>query len=344
MKHLILLLGIILITSCKDDVVENPTVHNHTHLIIETNGFPTMKMPADNPLTTEGVALGRKLFYDPILSNDSTQSCSSCHQQEFAFSDPKQFSVGINGLSGNRNASAIVNAGWLPSAFWDGRVTTLEEQAEGPVSNPIEMHEDWNDAIAKLQNHSTYPADFKAAFSNQKITKELVTMAIAQFERTLISDKSKFDLYLDGEYNLTPLEAAGFNLFFTEKGECFHCHGQPLFTDNDFHNNGLDATFNDIGYEDVTGKNSDRGKFRTPTLRNIEFSAPYMHDGRFQTLEEVIDFYSDSIKPSSTLDPLMSYDNESFNWTALEKMQLVAFLKTLSDTSFINNPDYKNPW
>jgi len=344
MKKLIIIISLFTLISCENSVVETTPIYTHTHLIVTTNGFPSMPVPNDNPLTTEGVALGRKLFYDPILSNDSTQSCASCHQQEYAFSDPRQFSIGIDGISGSRNASAIVNPGWLPSSFWDGRVITLEEQAEEPVSSPIEMHEDWADAVAKLQNHSTYPADFKAAFSEGKITKKLVTMAIAQFERTLISDKSKFDLYLDGSYNLTSLEAAGFNLFFTENGECFHCHGQPLFTDNDFHNNGLDAIVTDIGYEDVTGKNTDRGKFRTPTLRNIEFSAPYMHDGRFNTLEEVIDFYSDSVKVSSTLDPLMVHGTNSFNWTGLEKQQLLAFLKTLSDTSFINNPDFKNPW
>jgi cytochrome c peroxidase len=344
MKYFVFLIGIITVLGCKDDIVQTTTVHNHTHLIVTTNGFPSMPIPDNNPLTIEGVELGRKLFYDPILSSDSTQSCSSCHQQEHAFADPKQFSIGVDGFPGHRNASAIVNAGWLPTAFWDGRSPSLEDQAEGPVSNPIEMHEDWVNAVLKLKNHKDYPAYFKAAFSEVTITKELVTMAIAQFERTLISDKSKFDLMIKGNYNLTPLEAAGFNIFFSETGECFHCHGQPLFTDNDFHNNGLDLIANDIGYEDVTGKNSDRAKFRTPTLRNIEFSSPYMHDGRFSTLEEVIDFYSDSVKFSSTLDPVMSANANSFNWTPLEKLQLLAFLKTLSDTSFINNPDFGTPW
>ncbi len=344
MKNLLLIFSLFVIISCKDDIVAITPAHNHTHLLITTNGFPSMKVPSNNPITVQGVQLGRKLFYDPVLSGDSTQSCSSCHQQKHAFSDPQKFSVGIDGFSGNRNASAIINPGWLPSAFWDGSAKSLESQARSPVSNPIEMHEDWADAIVKLQNHSTYPADFKAAFSEGIISKELVTMAIAQFERTLISDKSKFDLYLNGNYDLTPLEAAGFNLFFTEIGECFPCHGQPLFTDNDFHNNGLDTIFNDIGYQDVTGKTSDRGKFRTPTLRNVAFSAPYMHDGRFNTLEEVLDFYSEGIKTSPTLDPLMVHGGNSFNWTKLEKQQLLAFLKTLSDTSFINNPDFKSPW
>lgn len=343
MKYLILFFGLIFIVGCKDDVVQIST-HSHTHLIVTTNGFPSMPIPNDNPLTIEGVELGRKLFYDPILSKDSTQSCSSCHQQKHAFSDPLKFSIGVDGFPGHRNASAIVNPGWLNTAFWDGRSKSLESQAERTVTSPIEMHEDWSNAILKLKNDKDYPLLFKAAFSEEKISKKLVTMAIAQFERTLISDKSKFDLSIKGNYNLTPLEAAGFNIFFSEKGECFHCHGQPLFTDNDFHNNGLDIISNDLGYEDVTGKKSDRAKFKTPTLRNIEFSAPYMHDGRFNTLEEVIDFYSDSVKFSSTLDPVMSANESSFNWTAIEKLQLIAFLKTLSDTTFINNPDHSNPW
>tara|TARA_B100001758_G_C18370380_1_gene590988 strand:- start:530 stop:1561 length:1032 start_codon:yes stop_codon:yes gene_type:complete len=343
MKYLVYFINIAFVFSCRDDVVETRT-HNHTHLIVSTNGFPLMPVPNDNPLTIEGVELGRKLFYDPILSKDSLQSCASCHIQKHAFSDPLKFSVGVDGFPGNRNASTIVNAGWLSTFFWDGRSNSLENQAERPVESPIEMHENWNNAVLKLKNHKDYPSYFKAAFSEEKITKKLVTMAIAQFERTLISDKSKFDLFLKGNYSLTPLEAAGFNIFFSERGECFHCHGQPLFTDNEFHNNGLDYLSKDIGYEDVTGKTSDRGKFKTPTLRNIEFSAPYMHDGRFNTLEEVIDFYSDSVKFSSTLDPVMSANSSSFHWTSIEKIQLLAFLKTLSDTAFINNPDYSNPW
>lgn len=347
MRNLITLLLIFFaIISCRDKIgTDNPAgdQHTHTHVEISSNGFPTMLIPNNNPLSVEGIDLGRKLFYDPVLSGDSTQSCSSCHQQKHAFSDPKQFSVGIDGLSGGRNASAIINAGWQSSVFWDGRVSSLEEQALGPIPNPIEMHLDWDEAIVRL-NNSDYKDLFKLAFGDEVITKELVAMAIAQFERTLISDNAKFDKFLTDELTLSPLEAAGFNLFFSEKAECFHCHGRPLFTDDDLHNNGLDEVFDDIGQGEVTGENADRGKFRTPTLRNIEFTAPYMHDGRFNTLEEVIDFYSDSIKTSSTVDPLMPNDNGGFHWTALEKLQLVSFLKTLSDTSFISNPDFQSPY
>lgn len=346
MKNLLYISVLLLTLSCDDDVVSSNSTHQHTHthVLVETNGFPIMKIPDDNPLTKEGIALGRKLFYDPILSGDSTQSCSSCHQQQFAFSDPAQFSIGIDGLAGERNASAIVNAGWLPSAFWDGRSSSLEEQALEPVTNPIEMHSSWVEAIIKLSNNSDYVLDFKSAFGSAAITKENAAKAIAQFERTLISDQSKYDRYLDNQLNLTPMEAAGHNLFFSEKAECFHCHGSTLFTDNDFHNNGLAETIIDKGYENVTGKSSDRGKFRSPTLRNIEFTAPYMHDGRFQTLEEVVNFYSDSIKTSDSVDPLLPNDKGGFKLSDLEKQQLVAFLKTLSDTAFINNPKFSSPF
>lgn len=347
MKNLITLLLICFtIIGCRDKIeIDNPAgdQHTHTHIEISSNGFPTMLIPNNNELTEEGIDLGRKLFYDPVLSGDSTQSCSSCHQQQNAFSDPNQFSVGIDGLAGQRNASAIINVGWQSSAFWDGRASSLEEQALGPVPNPIEMHLEWDEAVTRLKN-SDYKDLFKSVFGTEVITKELVAMAIAQFERTLISDNAKFDKFLAGELTLTPLEAAGFNLFFSEKAECFHCHGRPLFTDDDLHNNGLDEMLDDIGQEEVTGKSADRGKFRTPTLRNIEFTAPYMHDGRFNTLEEVIDFYSDSIKTSSTIDPLMPNDNGGFHWTELEKLQLISFLKTLSDTSFISNPDFASPY
>ena len=193
-----------------------------------------MLIPNDNQLSVEGIDLGRKLFYDPVLSRDSTQSCSSCHQQKHAFSDPKQFSVGIDGISGERNASAIINAGWQSSVFWDGRVYSLEEQALDPVPNPIEMHLGWDKAIIRL-NNSDYKDLFKSAFGEDVITKELVAMAIAQFERTLISDNAKFDKFLTGELTLSPLEAAGFNLFFSEKLECHHCHGGFNFTQSTSH-------------------------------------------------------------------------------------------------------------
>lgn len=334
----------VIIFSCREKIVIDTALdtHMHTHSDLSTVGFPQMRIPDDNQTSEEGIALGRKLFYDPILSGDESQSCASCHQQSRAFSDYKRFSVGIDGIAGSVNASAIINPGWQSSAFWDGRASSLEEQAQEPVENPIEMHLSWEDAVVRLNAHETYPDEFKIAFGKSTITKELTTKAIAQFERTLISNQSRFDKFLRGEAELTPLEIAGYNLFLSEKAECFHCHGRPLFTDDELHNNGLDEIPDD-GHYTVSNYGPDKGHFRTPTLRNIEFTGPYMHDGRFETLEEVINFYSDSIKTSSTVDPLMPNDNGGFHWTELEKLQLVSFLKTLSDTSFINNPDFANP-
>lgn len=338
------------ILACRDNEIDIPPTgtnthqDNHTHINLTSNGFPEMAIPDDNLTSLEGIELGRKLFYDPILSKDNTMSCASCHQQEHAFSDPSRFSEGVDGLEGNRNASAIINAGWQTSFFWDGRAESLEKQALGPVPNPIEMHLSWADAVDRIRAHATYPDEFEFVFGTKNISKDHVAMAIAQFERSIISDNSKFDQFMRGEVELNAMEAAGFNLFNSEKAECFHCHGQPLFTDDEFHNNGLEEVFTDYGLSEHTGKSSDDGKFRTPTLRNIEFTAPYMHDGRYATLEEVVNFYSDSIKSSHSVDPLMPNDNGGFHLTELEKAQLVAFLKTLSDTTFINNKSFSSPF
>lgn len=344
-KEIFFVLFLTSILSCREKIeVENIVDnHDHTHTDLETKGFPQMRIPYDNETSEEGIYLGRKLFYDPILSGDNSQSCASCHQQSRAFSDSKRFSVGINGISGSLNASAIINAGWQSSAFWNGRAGSLEEQAVEPVESHIEMNLSWETAVFRLQVHDNYPDEFQKVFGTRKITKSLVTKAIAQFERSLISNQSKFDKFLSGDIDLTPMELAGYNLFLSEKAECFHCHTRPLFSDDDLHNNGLDAN-PEKGQFAVTSNIYDRGKFRTPTLRNVEFTAPYMHDGRFETLEEVVDFYSDSIKTSYTVDPLMPNDNGGFHWTSLEKLQLISFLKTLSDTAYINNPEFSNPF
>lgn len=348
MKNFYYIILIVILFSCRDEIgIDNSApghFDNHTHVTLLSNGFPTMKVPDDNLTSLEGIELGRKLFYDPILSSDKTMSCASCHQQNHGFAEPTAVSTGVDGIKGNRNASALINIGWQSSFFWDGRSRTLEQQALEPVPNPIEMHLEWPDAVSRLRSHATYPAEFEFVFGTKNITKEHVGMAIAQFERSLISDQSKFDRFLKGEVELDPMESAGFNLFFSEKAECFHCHGQPLFTDDELHNNGLDAVFTDIGLAEHTGRAQDYGMFRTPTLRNVEYTAPYMHDGRFNTLEEVVDFYSDSVKSSATVDPLMPNDNGGFRLKSLEKAQLVAFLKTLSDTSFINNEKFSSPF
>lgn len=305
-------------------------------------------IPADNPLTEEGIALGKKLFFDKILSGNNTQSCASCHQPQKSFVDQTRFSEGIDGNVGFRNAMPLFNLAWnFDERFnWDGSGLSLERQAFEPVRNPIEMHANWQDIEDKLNTHSAYPTLFKQAFGVLKIDSVLVTKALAQFERTLISGNSKFDKYLRGEAQLSSEEFNGFGIFMDEsKGDCFHCHGSdnnPLWTDNLFHNNGLDVTFKDLGLGAITGDANDNGKFKSPSIRNLAFTAPYMHDGRFATLEDVINQYSQGLKASSTIDPLMKKVNQGgVQLSTQEKTDLKAFLLSLSDPEFINNPSFK---
>ncbi len=306
-------------------------------------------IPINNPQTVEGVALGKKLFFDRILSANNTQACASCHSPQKAFTDNAQFSVGIDGISGTRNSMPLFNLAWNydEKFFWDGSVFSLEHQALEPVENPIEMNNTWEIVISRLQQHPEYPNLFANAFGDGSITKEKATKALAQFERTLISANSKFDKYLLGETTLTPQETNGLNVFMDEtRGDCFHCHGNPnnpLWTDNMFHNNGLDTTFSDIGFGAITGNPADNGKFKSPSLRNLAYTAPFMHDGRFATLDEVINHYSEGLQNSPTIDPLMKkLAQGGVQLSAVDKADLKAFLLTLSDPSFINNPAFQN--
>jgi cytochrome c peroxidase len=301
-------------------------------------------IPTNNPLTEEGIALGKKLFFDKILSGNGTQSCATCHDPQKAFTDDRQFSDGIDGIFGNRNSMPLFNLAWNfdERFFWDGRALSIERQAFEPVTNPIEMHANWAIVANKLQEHSEYPILFKQAFGTLTIDSTLVTKAIAQFERTIISGNSKFDQFLRGETTLTTEEQNGFDIFMDEaRGDCFHCHGSnnnPLWTDNSFHNNGLDTTFSDLGLGAITGDPADNGKFKSPSIRNLVYTAPYMHDGRFSTIEEVINHYSEGLKPSATIDPLMKkVNNGGVNLSAKDKADLKAFLLSLSDLDFINN-------
>ena len=306
-------------------------------------------IPIDNPQTSEGVLLGKKLFFDKILSGDQTIACASCHSPQSAFTNNTPTSAGIDGVFGTRNSMPLFNLAWNYNErfAWDGKELSLERQALEPVENPIEMHSDWNDVIDRLQNHTEYPELFLKAFNTSTISKELAVKAIAQFERTLISANSKFDRFSLGQTNLTPQELNGLDVFLREdKGDCFHCHGNPnnpLWTDNEFHNNGLDSNFTDLGLGAVTGDPNDNGKFRSPSLRNLDFTAPYMHDGRFLTLDEVINFYSEGLQNSATIDPLMKNLNQGgVQLSSEDKTDLKAFLLTLSDPSFANNPDFRD--
>ena len=356
MKYLLGVLGLVLLfLACKKDKVEYiPTPYE---LKIPSH-FPDMIIPIDNPMTVEGVALGRKLFYEKQLSVDNTQACATCHAPANAFSDPNQFSTGIDGIQGDRNSMALINLGWNTSFFWDGRSKTLEEQIIQPVINPIEMHEEWKNVVSKLNASIEYKNMFFKAFNSSEIDSLKAAKAIAQFLRTLISGESKYDVMYKYENNLslssneisiyqtiTPSEWAGYDLFKSLNGaDCFHCHNGPHMQVQKFSNNGLDATFTDIGRGKITGNANDNGKFKVPTLRNIAYSAPYMHDGRFSTLDEVIDHYSHGVQMSGTIDPLIEYASQGgVQLDAQEKSLLKQFLLTLTDENFVNNPDFQEP-
>ena len=339
----------ILITACDkyESICLNCTEpYNPTNLnLIYPASFPTPSIPEWNPLTEEGVNLGRHLFYDPILSSDNSVSCASCHKQEYAFGDNTPLSLGVNQAIGDRHALTIINAAFQTSFDWDGKSETLEEQAARPIFNEIELHNtNWSEVISRLEISAIYPDLFCNAFGLEEIDSLHILMALAQFQRTLVSANSRFDKWLNGEVLFTDSEIDGFNIYASERGDCFHCHPIGLFTDNTFHNNGLDSDFLDQGRYNITGNPLDKGLFKSPTLRNIEFSAPYMHDGRFNTLDEVIEHYNFGGYDSPTVDPLMKYVGVGLSLTEQEKENLKAFLLTLSDESFMNNPDFANPF
>lgn len=302
-------------------------------------------MPGAEHLTVEGVALGRHLFYEKQLSNDGTMSCSSCHVQASNFSDPRRFSVGTDGSVGTRNAMAVCDLGWSHNLFWDGRRHSLEGQAHDPVTNPIEMRNSWPVVVQRLQADQAYVARFQAAYGTSTIDSILVLDAIAQFERTLVSFNSRFDRFYFGGDNtaLNATEQAGFALF-TGTANCSACHHLGLMTDDQLRNNGVDLVPVDLGQGAVTGVPTDNGKFKVPTLRNITASAPYMHDGRFATLFDVVTFYGGHVSGSTpNLDHAMTPFVGLGNYTEEQKQQLIAFLGTLTDSTFLADPAFAAP-
>lgn len=326
-------------------------VYNPTAATVDVPAYVTtyvgaMTHPADNPLTVEGIALGRRLFYDKMLSNNNTISCASCHKQANAFDDPRPFSKGTDGSLGGRNAMAVINLAYNKHLFWDGRRNTLEGQAHDPVTNPIEMAAKWPDVVKKLQADSRYPDLFFSAFGTRTVDSNLVVKAIAQFERTLVSFSSRFDkFYYGGDSSaLNAGEKRGLAIF-TGVGMCNNCHlMNTLLTDNELRNNGLDVAPADDGLQKFTGLATDKGKFKVPTLRNIAVTAPYMHDSRFATLEQVVNFYSSGVKQSSpNIDEHMPDFGSGLNLTAAQQADLVAFLHALTDSSFLTNPLFSDP-
>ena len=301
--------------------------------------FPVPDLPRDNPLIEERVALGRALFNETVLSRDGTIACASCHQSASAFSDPRRYSIGVRNQVGKRHAMPLFNLAWKTSFFWDGRAPSLRAQALVPIQDPAEMNETLDRVTAKLAASPAYPRLFSAAFGSPEITAEKLGLALEQYLLSLTAYKSKFDLAMRGKAALSEDEKRGFELFMTEYdprtgqlgADCFHCHGGPLFSDHQFHNNGLAPT-NDEGRYGVTRLEPDRGRFTTPSLRNVARRPPYMHDGRFATLEEVVAHYSSGVHRSPTLDPnLAKHPQGGLCLSAADQSALVAFLKTLSD-------------
>lgn len=346
----LLVLG--LLYACKPTEPPDPTVEPYDpepYILEIPANLPEMTVYEDNPTTVEGVKLGRMLYYDDMLSMNG-QACASCHIQQGAFSAPSDGPTGTAILP-------HINLGWNDEFGWVGGEKLLDHVALADLEEGNAFLAANNDSILeRLSRHPDYPGMFQKAFGVDILKveledrKEYIAFALAQFMRTLISGNSRFDMFQRREAGgiLTQSEYNGYVIFFSEKGDCFHCHAMPMMSSFSFNNNGLDSVFQgeNMGRFAVTGNPNDMGKFRTPTLRNVEYTAPYMHDGRFNTLEEVVEHYNSGVKKSATLDPVMTKPGKEFglNLTPQEKQDLVNFLKVLTDTAFINNPAFSNPF
>ena len=301
-------------------------------------GLPPVPVPADNPPTAETIALGRKLYYDPILSADNTISCASCHSPETGFTDRNAVSTGVGGKKGTRHSPTVINSAYNTLQFWDGRAPSLEEQAKGPMANPVEMASTHAEVVKRIQANPAYVAEFKKAWGTDQITIDLVVKSIASFERTVLSGNSPFDRFYYG-HDKTALSASaqrGLKLFMDpKKGNCEVCHtigkDYALFTDNRFHNLGIGAdiegNLNDLGRFNETRNDADKGAFKTPTLRNIAQRAPYMHDGTFPTVKDAFYHYIGGGNQNPHLDKdIHALDFLTFD----ERDDIMAFLESLS--------------
>jgi cytochrome c peroxidase len=366
------LLGLILTTiSCQKDPVYTPVYKPTPYTIAIPRFFPTeLNIPADNPMTVEGIELGRYLFYDGRMSGrtnpDSLMSCFNCHLQSRSFEcgidHPRYIGghpFGLTGIPTPHSMMPMINLVWTTRGYlWNGKVSqsnpspdmrNLENFTWMAIAAPHEMHGDTAKVAALFQSLPGYPELFQKAFGSSRITVKNMGRAIAQFVRTLISSNSKFDRFMLGEVQLTPAERNGYVLFMTEQGgDCFHCHGgdgNPLFTTNLFYNNGKDSVFTDPGDRySVTGSLADVGAYKAPTLRNLAFTAPYMHDGRFKTLDEVLAFYNSNLVSSPSISPLMHHiATGGIRLSPPQLADLKSFLLTLTDSSFVTNPAFSRP-
>lgn len=311
--------------------------------------------PNNNPITDNGATLGRVLFYDKKMSANNTVSCASCHQQENGFSDPNVFSVGFEGGLTGRNSMGLANARYYQNGrfFWDERANTLEDQVLMPIQDHVEMGMTLAELETKLAVEDYYAPLFTAAFGDADVTSNRISLALAQFIRSMVSYQSKYDAGLAQTNNpqanfpnFTQSENLGKNLFFSNRTRCSDCHDTNAFVGDQARNNGLDAVFTDLGVGGVTGNNNDTGEFKVNSLRNIELTGPYMHDGRFATLGEVIDHYDDGVQNSQFLDNRLRQGNgvRRLNLNGQERQALIDFLIALTDNNFITDEKFSNPF
>lgn len=347
-------LGVI---SCQNPDEPLGVTLDNTPYMLDYGNLTPPELPDDNPLTLAGVKLGRMLFYEKQLSADGSQACASCHLQEFAFTDTAQFSIGVRGEKGKRHAMSVFNMAWNSNAFfWDGRAELLRHQALLPIQDELEMDETLDNVVSKLSQNQMYKDQFIRAFGSDEINEERISLALEQFMNSIVSKNSKYDRFLDDSTLFSASEKRGRDLFFKEYNQfipeesgadCAHCHSGINFENDRYMNNGLDSDedMKDEGRFAATGVERDKGKFKVTSLRNIELTPPYMHDGRFNTLEEVIDHYNEGIVLSSTIDPALEMTHSTgLRLTERDKQDLIAFLKTLTDYDLLTNPEYSNPF
>lgn len=361
LKSLIYLLLCIplLLIGCKEDSKGEPmgVVQDTSPYILSYGRFPSPNIAEDNTLTTSGVQLGRMLFYEKMLSADGSMACASCHFQEFAFTDTARFSTGIRGEKGGRHAMSVFNMAWNGNQFfWDGRADLLRHQSILPILDELEMDETMENVVSKLSQSQPYKDQFIRVFGTDEVTSEKISLALEQFMNSITSTNSRYDEFLQDSTVFNESEKRGLQLFSTDYNpffpelsgaDCKHCHSGFNFENDRYMNNGLDgdAEISDIGRQGATQNPRDKGKFKVTSLRNIALTAPYMHDGRFQTLEQVVDHYNEQIKSSSTLDPALEQTREKGLFlTEQDKKDLVAFMKTLTDKDLMSNPAYSSPF
>lgn len=337
-RFIIVSISILFLSACKKKDTEI-AIYEETWGVTKPTHFPESVYDFENNTQTQSrFELGRFLFYDPILSLDSSVSCSSCHAQEHAFSDHNiKFSTGVNGNTGHRNAPSLSNLIWYSDFMWDGGVNHIEVQPLVPLTHHLEMGETIPNILLKLNNSAFYKTKFKEAYDVHEISDQKLLQAITQFVGMLTSYRTKYDDYINGQGSYTQKEKNGLSLF---RANCVYCHREPLFTDFSFKNVGLDSLNEDIGRELITQNSADKGKFKVPSLRNVALTYPYMHDGRFFTLNDLLDNHTNNAVNHFLTD---QYILGRPHFTNSEKEDIIAFLKTLSDYYLIGDPALSPP-